>query len=58
MKFEVGENYIADKIKLVINRLNEVILISTTNTVLRMESDESYTIESMELSQKQHTHRQ
>jgi len=35
-----------------INRLGEVVLISTSLTVLRVESDESHTVESMELSQK------
>ena len=58
MNFQPGDAYLADKIKLMINRLNEVVLISTSLTVLRVESDESHTIESMELSQKQYTHRQ
>ena len=58
MNFQPGDAYLADKIKLMINRLNEVVLISTSLTVLRVETDESHTIESMELSQKQYTHRQ
>ena len=58
IKFEAGDNYLADKIRLIINKLGEVILISTTMTVLRVESDDTHTVESMELSQKQHTHRQ
>ena len=52
MNFQPGDAYLADKIKLMINRLNEVVLISTSLTVLRVETDESHTIESMELSQK------
>jgi hypothetical protein len=43
-----------DKVKLVINPKAEVILISTTLTVLRSESDESFEVESLSLSQKQH----
>ena len=57
MNYQPGDAYLADKIKLMINRLNEVVLISTSLTVLRVETDETHTIESMELSQKQHTHR-
>jgi len=53
----VGDAYLADKIKLSINKLGEVILISTSLTVLRVESEETHTVESMELSQK-HTLRQ
>lgn len=45
----------ADKIKLMINKLGEAILISTSLTVLRVETDETHTVESMELSQKHHT---
>ena len=52
IKLEVGDNYLADKIKLVINKLDEVVLISTSMTVLRVETDETHTVESMELSQK------
>ena len=39
--------------KLIVNPKGEVILISTNLTVLRVESDEAYSVESMELSQKQ-----
>ena len=53
----MGDAYLADKIKLSINKLGEVILISTSLTVLRVESEETHTVESMELSQK-HTLRQ
>ena len=41
-----------------INKLGEIILISSTMTVLRVETNETHTVESMELSQKQDTHRQ
>ena len=44
---------LADKVKLVINQKGEVILISTSLTVLRVEIDEELSVESMELSQKQ-----
>ena len=58
VKFEVGDQYLADKVKLVINKLGELVLISTSVSVLRVETDEPCSVESMELSQKQHTHRQ
>lgn len=53
MEFEANDQYLADKVKLIVNPKGEVILISTSLTVLRVESDESYSVESMELSQKQ-----
>ena len=43
--------YVADKVKLQINSKGELIISSTSNTVLREESEES--IASLELSQKQ-----
>ena len=58
MKFNCGDQYLADKVKLVINRLGEIVLISTSVTVLRVETEEPCSVESMELSQKQHTLRQ
>lgn len=57
MQFGIGEQYLADKIKLVLNKNGEIVLISTSLTVLRVETDEPCSVESMELSQKQHTHR-
>ena len=58
VNFKCGDAYLADKIKVIINRLGEVCLVSSSLTVLRVESEETHTIESMELSQKQYTHRQ
>jgi len=58
IKFSPGDQYLADKIKLQINRLGEIVLVSTSLTVLRVETDEPHTVDSMELSQKQHSHRQ
>ena len=40
---------LADKIKLVVNLKNEIVLTTTTLTVLRDDND-SYEIESLELS--------
>ena len=57
MELKSGDTYLVDKIKLMINRMGELVLISTSVTVLRVESDETHTIESMELSQKQYSHR-
>ena len=53
MEFEANDSYLADKVKLIVNPKGEIILISTSLTVLRVESDEAYSVESMELSQKQ-----
>ena len=50
MKFVAGDKYLVDKVKLMINKLGEVVLISTSMTVLRVETEETHTIESMELS--------
>lgn len=52
--FNSGDSYLIDKVKLVINPKAEVILISTSLTVLRSESDESFEVDSLSLSQKQH----
>jgi len=54
IKFEKGDTYLIDKVKLVLNPRNEVVLVTTTLTVLRSESEDSFTVESLELSQKQH----
>lgn len=48
--FNSGDSYLIDKVKLVINPKAEVILISTTLTVLRSESDESFEVESISMS--------
>jgi hypothetical protein len=45
-----GDKFIGDKLKLLINRKLEVVLISTTLTVLRVETEEQHTLESIELS--------
>jgi hypothetical protein len=50
--FASGDAYLIDKVKLVINPRAEVVLVSTTLTVLRSESEDSFTVESLELSQK------
>ena len=51
-QFQQGDCYLIDKVKLVINPRAEVVLESTTLTVLRSESEDSFTVESLELSQK------
>ena len=50
MDFNAGDQFIADKIKLSLNAKHEVVLFSTSLTVLRSESDENFTVESLELS--------
>jgi hypothetical protein len=50
ISFVAGANYLIDKVKLVINPRAEVILETTTLTVLRSESDDTFTVESLELS--------
>lgn len=42
--------YVADKIKLTLNAKGEVVLLSTSLTVLRAESEDNFTVESLELS--------
>lgn len=41
MDFETNDQYLADKVKLIVNPKGEVVLISTSLTVLRVESDEA-----------------
>ena len=52
-----GKSFLVDKIGLTINGKGEVLLISSTLTVFRVESEEensdSFSVESFELSQKQ-----
>ena len=48
--YQVNDSFVIDKVKLVINPKGEVVLISTSLTVLRAESEESFTVESLELS--------
>eukprot|EP00351_Strombidinopsis_sp_SopsisLIS2011_P000173 CAMPEP_0116873006 /NCGR_PEP_ID=MMETSP0463-20121206/3961_1 /TAXON_ID=181622 /ORGANISM="Strombidinopsis sp, Strain SopsisLIS2011" /LENGTH=115 /DNA_ID=CAMNT_0004514205 /DNA_START=265 /DNA_END=612 /DNA_ORIENTATION=- len=52
IKFETDDTFLIDKIKLVINKKSEIVLISTSLTVFRVESDDTFTAGSMELSQK------
>ena len=53
MDFEPNDQYLADKVKLLVNPKGEVVLISTSLTVLRVETDETHSVESLEFSQKQ-----
>ena len=52
-----GKAFLADKIGLTINAKGEVLLVSSTLTVFRVESDEAdsdnFSVQSFELSQKQ-----
>ncbi len=54
INFLSGDSYFIDKVKLVVNAKNEIVLQTTTLTVLRSQNDDSFDIESLELSQKQH----
>ena len=51
--FEPNDQYLADKVKLIVNPKGEIVLISTSLTVLRVETDETNSVESLEFSQKQ-----
>ena len=44
--------YIFDKVKLTINKKNELVLSSTSSTVIREEKEDTFTVESLEFSQK------
>lgn len=52
--YAVGDTYLCDKIKLIINANGEIVLASSSLTVLSSESDESIDVASLDLSQKQH----
>lgn len=47
---QMGNTYLFDRVKMIINTKGEVVLTTTTSTVIREESDESDL--SLELSQK------
>ena len=53
----MGKAFLADKIGLTVNTKGEVLLVSSTLTVFRVESDEAdsenFSVQSFELSQKQ-----
>lgn len=48
--YAVGENYLCDKIKLIVNPSAQIVLMSTSLTVLSSESDDSMNVDSLELS--------
>ena len=51
ISLKCGETFLADKIKLVLNGKKEIVLISTSLTVLRQETEEPHeSAESIELS--------
>ena len=50
--YQAGDCYIADKIKLTLSPKGDLVLVSTTLTVLVVESESD--MDSLELSQKQH----
>lgn len=58
MKVETGASYLIDKIKLIINKKGEIILISTNLTVclqskmVKEDDEDSFDVNSLELSQK------
>ena len=58
LSVEEGANYLIDKIKMVINKKGEIVLISTSLTVMiqysmfKAEDEDSFDVESLELSQK------
>lgn len=48
-----GETYLADQVKIVVNKKGEIVIISNSITVFRAEQDDIFTVESFELSQKE-----
>jgi len=52
LSFIDGDTYIADKIKIIVNKKGEIVIISTSLTVFRAEKDDTFTVESLELSQR------
>jgi hypothetical protein len=51
-EYQVGDTYLIDKVRLNLNAKSEVTLLSTSLTVLRKDNENSYDVESLELSQK------
>ena len=47
-----GHCYLLDRVRLGINRKGEVVLSTTQSTVLREEKDDTFTVQSLELSQR------
>jgi hypothetical protein len=41
-----------DRVKVIINKKGEIVLSTTSKTVIREEKDDTFTIHSMELSQR------
>lgn len=58
LKIETDSSYLIDKIKLIINKKGEIILISTNLTVclqskmIKEDDEDSFDVNSLELSQK------
>jgi len=44
--------YIFDKVKLIVNKKGELVISSTTSTVIREEKEDTFTVESLEFSQR------
>ena len=59
LKVEEGANYLIDKIKLILNKNGEIVLISTSLTVMieynmsKAEDEDSMSVNSFDNSQKQ-----
>ncbi|CDW83715.1 UNKNOWN [Stylonychia lemnae] len=49
-----GQNYLLDKVKLIVNKRGEIVLSSTSVTAIREEKEDTFTVESLELSQREH----
>ena len=51
-----GHTYLMDKIKMILNRKGEVVLSSTSSTVIREEREDTFSLNSLEMSQREEEH--
>jgi hypothetical protein len=47
-----NQTYVLDRVRVCINKKGEVVITSTTKTVIQEEIDDSFTIQSLEMSQR------
>lgn len=54
-KYKLIDNttYLLDRVKIVFNKKHEIVILSTSTTAIRQESDENFNLERLVLSQKE-----
>lgn len=51
LKLVEEQTYVVDKVRLCINKKGEIVITSTQKTAIQEEKDDTFTIQSLELSQ-------